>query len=126
MKGSDRMKVAITAMGKEMTDKVDPRFGRAKYFVITDTESDATEVHDNKQNLDAVQGAGVQAGETVAGLGVNAVVTGHVGPKAFRTLAAGGIKIYLCGEMTVADAVQKLKAGELKESQSPDSESHWV
>lgn len=119
------MKIAISATSKEMSSNVDPRFGRAKFFIVVDTETDASSVHDNAQNLAAAQGAGIQAAETVAQLGAEAVVTGNVGPKAFRALNAAGIKVYLSNEGSVADAIRKFKAGELKESSTANVEGHW-
>lgn len=119
------MKIAITATGKDMSSNVDPRFGRAKYFIVVDTDANESAAHDNTQNLSAAQGAGIQAGETVARLGAQAVVTGNVGPKAFRILNAAGIKVYLCGAGTVADAIRQFKAGELKETTAANVEGHW-
>lgn len=119
------MKIAISATGKDMSSEVDPRFGRAKYFMVADSDTNESEAHDNAQNLNAAQGAGIQAGETVARLGVAAVITGNVGPKAFRVLHAAGIKIYLSGVMTVREALAKFKAGELKEVSAANVEGHW-
>lgn len=120
------MKIAITATGKDMSSNVDPRFGRAKYFMVVDTDTNESAAHDNTPNLNAAQGAGIQAGETVARLGAVAVLTGNVGPKAFRTLNAAGIKIYLCGPMSVAHAVRSFKAGELKEITAANVDGHWA
>lgn len=119
------MKIAITATGTEMSSHVDPRFGRAKFFVVLDTDTNESAAHDNAQNLTAAQGAGIQAAQNVAALGVQAVISGNVGPKAFRTLNAAEIKVYLCGEGTVADAVRRFQAGELKETPAANVEGHW-
>jgi predicted Fe-Mo cluster-binding NifX family protein len=120
------MRIAITATGKDVSSEVDPRFGRAKYFVVVDTDTNAATAHDNAQNLNAAQGAGIQAGETVSRLGAQAVITGNVGPKAFRILNAAGIKVYLSGAGTVADAIRKFKAGELPEASAANVEGHWA
>ena len=120
------MKIAITATGKDLSSNVDPRFGRAKYFIVVDTDTNESTAHDNAQNLNAAQGAGIQAGETVARLEAKAVVTGNVGPKAFRILNAAGIKVYLSGAGTVADAVRRFKAGELPEASAANVEGHWA
>jgi len=121
------MKIAVSAAGKEMSSDMDPRFGRAKYFIVVDTTDTGESVaHDNAQNLNAAQGAGIQAGETVARLGAKAVVTGNVGPKAFRILNAAGIKVYLSGAGTVADAVRRFEAGELPEASTANVEGHWA
>ena len=120
------MKILVTAKGKQISDEVDLRFGRAKFFILVDTATNEMTTHDNLQNLNAAQGAGIQAGETVARLGASAVISGNVGPKAFRTLTAAGIKMYICGQMTVADAVSKFKANELKEITAANVEGHWA
>ena len=46
------MKIAVTETGREMTSDLYPRFGRATYFLIVDSESMAHEVVENTQNLD--------------------------------------------------------------------------
>jgi predicted Fe-Mo cluster-binding NifX family protein len=120
------MKIAVTSQGQELSSPVDPRFGRAKYFVVVDTDSGQSTAHDNSQNLNAAQGAGIQAGRNVAGLGVSAVITGNVGPKAFTTLEAAGVKICIGASGTVGEAVEAFKAGTLKSVEKPNVEGHWV
>ena len=120
------MKVAITSQGPEMNSAIDLRFGRAKYFIVVDTETDDSAAHDNTQNLNAVQGAGIQAGRNVIDLGVEAVITGNVGPKAFATLQAGGVKMYIGAGGTVGDALEKFKAGELECVGKANVEGHWM
>lgn len=120
------MKVAITSQGKELSSPVDLRFGRAKYFIIADTDSGDFEAADNTQNLNAPQGAGIQSAQNIVNKGVEAVISGHCGPNAFRTLSAAGIKIVVGAEGTVAEALEKFKTGELKELEGADVEGHWV
>jgi predicted Fe-Mo cluster-binding NifX family protein len=119
------MKVAVTSQGKDLASTVDPRFGRARYFVVADTETSEFEAVDNEQNLNAAQGAGIQSAQCVAGLGVEAVLTGHCGPKAFQALSAGGIAIYLVSAGTVGEALDKLKSGAIAPIDSADVDGHW-
>ena len=105
---------------------MDPRFGRARYFIVVDTETQESSAVDNQMNLNAAQGAGIQAGRNVVELGVKAVITGHVGPKAFATLQAGGVEIYNGASGTVADAIEQYKTGKLQLAQAADVEGHWV
>jgi len=119
------MKVAVTAQGESLDAQVDPRFGRGAAFVIVDTDTDDCAYLDNSQNVNAAQGAGVQAAQAVINRGVDALVTGHCGPNAFRTLSQAGVKVYVGAEGTVREAIEKLKAGELKEADSPDVQGHW-
>ena len=120
------MKIIVTARGKEMSDEVDPRFGRAKFFILVDADTKEATAHDNSQNLNAAQGAGIQAAQSVVRLGAEAVISGNVGPNAFQTLNAAGIKVYLCSQATVEEAVRKFKAGELKEVDSANVQGHWA
>ena len=119
------MKVAITAQGTELSSPVDPRFGRAKMFVIYDLDTDQFDVVDNQQNLTAAQGAGIQAAESVARHAVDYVLTGHCGPKAFRALDAAGVKVVAGLQGSVQEAIDKFRAGELKPAARADVQGHW-
>ena len=120
------MKVIVTSQGRELNSPVDPRFGRARYFIVVDTETGDFSAADNSQNLDAAQGAGIQAGKNVVDLGAKAVITGHIGPRAFATLQAGEVAIHTGASGTVADAIEQFKAGTLEQSGGADVEGHWV
>jgi predicted Fe-Mo cluster-binding NifX family protein len=108
------MKIAVTSQGPARESPVDPRFGRSKYFVVYDTETDTYTAHDNTQNLSAAQGAGIQSASTVDRLGCTAVVSGHCGPKAFAALSRAGAAVYTAAEGTVSEAVESFKRGSLK------------
>ena len=120
------MKLAVTSQGPGIDSPVDPRFGRAKYFLLIDTDSGQPETVDNSQLLNAAQGAGIQAGKKICDLGAEALVTGHIGPNAFSTLHAGQVKVYTGASGTVAEAVEQFRAGKLDLVESPDVEGHWV
>jgi len=96
------MKIAVSSQGAEMTSRVDPRFGRAQYFIIVDTSNDEVKVIENTQNL------------------------GNLGPKAFATLTAAGIKTALWAEGTVEEAVQLAKDNKIQISDSSNVEGHWM
>jgi len=93
---------------------LDPRFGRCAYFVFVDTDTMNYEAQPNP-GVAAAGGAGIQAAQLVAANGAQAVIAGNFGPNAFQALSAGGIKIYAAAGMTVRQAVEKLKNGELQE-----------
>lgn len=120
------MKIALTTSGSDLNAPLDSRFGRAPKFLIYDLDANTFEVVDNSQNLNAAQGAGIQSAQNIARLGVQALVTGHCGPKAFRTLQAAGIKIYNTSAATVSEALEQYRAGKLTEAASADVDGHWV
>ena len=119
------MKLVITSLGEELDSPVDQRFGRARYFIVFDTETGEWEPRGNRQNLQAVQGAGIQAAQTASELGAEAVITGHCGPKAFRTLTAAGIAVYQGAEGTVQKAVDAWKAEKLTRADGADVDSGY-
>ncbi len=120
------MKIAFTTAGEDLQAALDRRFGRAPGFLVVDTATESCEYVANTQNLNAAQGAGIQSGQTIARLGVEALVSGHVGPKAFRVLSAAGVRIYNTEAATVGEALELLRSGQLAEADSADVESHWV
>jgi len=121
------MKVAITSSAKTLADPIDMHFGRAKFFILADTETGKAVAHDNAQNLHAAQGAGIQSAETVVQLGAETVITGSVGPKAYRALQAAGIKIALVEAVCPGtEALRRFKDNELPVLDKPNSEGHWV
>lgn len=121
------MKVAITSSAKTLADPIDMHFGRAKFFILADTETGKAVAHDNAQNLHAAQGAGIQSAETVARLGAAAVITGSVGPKAYRALREAGIQIALVEAVCPGtEALRRFKDNELPVLDKPNSEGHLV
>ncbi len=120
------MKIAFSTSGDNPSAPLDSRFGRAPKFLIYDLEAKTFEVIDNLQNLNAAQGAGIQSASTVAQAGVQALVTGHCGPKAFQVLKAAGVKIYNTDAPTIAEAISRYNDGQLVEATSSDVEGHWV
>ncbi len=120
------MKVAVTAQGKELSSEIDQRFGRAKWLIVVDTGTGKFEVYDNAVNMNVAQGAGIQTGRNIANLNVESLITGNVGPNAFKTLNAAGIKIFLAEKQTVQGAIDLFKAGKLREVDKANVEGHWI
>jgi predicted Fe-Mo cluster-binding NifX family protein len=108
------MKVAVSALGPDLDSTVDDKFGRAMWFIVYDTDSGATEAIDNASNRNAMQGAGFGAAETVSNAGATTVITGHLGPNAFRVLESLGIEGYVGSGKTVREAIEALEAGTLE------------
>lgn len=116
------MKVAVTALGDTLASEVDPRFGRARWFLIIDTESGEHEAIDNLSSVEAASGAGVQSAQRVVDSGAEYLVTGRCGPNAARALKSGGIKVIEGVGGTVADAIKAVKRGELLDTASGGEE----
>jgi len=120
------MKLVFSSTGQDLDANLDQRFGRCSYFVSYDTDSKEINSVNNSQNLNAAQGAGIQAATTVADSGADYALCGHCGPKAFRVLQAANIKV-ICGvKGKLSDILKEFEAGNLKESSSADVEGHWM
>ena len=119
------MRICLTSTGPELSARVDPRFGRARYFIVYDDETEEHEAVDNEQNLNAASGAGIQAATNVAELGCQWVVSGHIGPKAMMVLKESDVRVAVGASGTVADAVQAFRNDELEEADSADVAGHW-
>lgn len=119
------MKICVTSQGLDLESQVDPRFGRAAMFLLVDTDTGKFEVIDNKQNLQAAQGAGIQTAQNVAETGAKAILTGHCGPKAFSVLTAAGIEIFVGVTGSVEQAIEAWKSGKLEKASNADVEAHW-
>ena len=117
------MKIAITSIGAKLKDKVDPRFGRCRYFILFDTETNKFEAVENT-GAQGMGGVGVQSGQIMADKGVEAVLTGSCGPNAFQTLQVAGIKVITGASGTVQEAIDKFKLGKLKAISQANATAH--
>jgi len=117
--------VAVSSEGPGLDDRVDSRFGRAAGFMIVDPETLEFEYLDNGGSQAMARGAGIQAAENVARSGAKVVLTGYVGPKAFKTLQAVGVEIGQDVEnMTVREAIALYKSGKVEIAREPNSMGH--
>ncbi len=119
------MKIAVTSKGTDLDSQVDPRFGRAAYILVVDTQTLEFEALDNSENVNAFKGAGIQAASMVSDKGAEVLLTGFCGPNAFKTLKAAGIKVANDAGGTVREAVKAFNEGNLSFAGSANVEGHW-
>jgi predicted Fe-Mo cluster-binding NifX family protein len=119
------MKICVTSQGPELSSQVDPRFGRARYFVVYEDEDETFEAVDNEQNVNAAGGAGVQSATIMAEKGCEWVVSGHMGPKALSVLQQAGIRVATGASGQVQQALQDFADGKLEEIKDADVRSRW-
>jgi predicted Fe-Mo cluster-binding NifX family protein len=108
-KETKNMKIAITSTGNTLEAKLDSRFGRCTYFVIFDTESQATEFIPN-QNKENIEGAGPASVQFVASRGVKKVVSGEFGAKVKTIFDQLQIQLIVINdpEKTVSEIIELL------------------
>jgi len=118
------MKLAVSASGSNLSSQMDPRFGRCPYFVVVDTETMAFEAIPNTA-VGSAHGAGIQAAQLVASMGVSVVLTGNVGPNAYSALSASSVQVVTGCAGTVGDAVERFKRGGLQVTGRPTVGGHF-
>jgi len=110
------MKVVITARGSTPDSDIDERMGRAYWLMIYETKNNIWQAINNDTSRNALQGAGQQTANLLIEHGVEAVLTGEVGPRAFRILNNSGISIYLGAAGTVMDTLVAWHDGHLNKA----------
>jgi predicted Fe-Mo cluster-binding NifX family protein len=117
------MKIAITATGPSLDDQVEPRFGRAPYYLFVDTETMEVEALQNP-NVAAGGGAGIQSAQLMSDHGVRHVLTGNCGPNAFQVFSAAGIQVIVGVNGVARQAVEQFKAGAFSATNQPNVAGH--
>lgn len=62
------MKIAVSSAGPDLESQVDPRFGRAQYLLVVDTDTLEFEALQNP-NVAVGGGAGIQTAQMIAAKG---------------------------------------------------------
>ena len=108
------MKIALSSTGDSLQAKTHALFGRCDYFIMIDAESGVWKAVKNNSAENA-SGAGTSCAQLLFDEGVNVVISGQVGPNAFKVLNKGGIAVFLSPSgLTISEAVDQFKAGKLK------------
>ncbi|EOD01357.1 NifB/NifX family molybdenum-iron cluster-binding protein [Caldisalinibacter kiritimatiensis] len=119
------MKICFTSTGETMESKLDPRFGRCKYFIIYDTE---TKEHKTVENSGAISahGAGVSAAQQVEEAGVDVVITGKLGPNAMNILSAANINGFSGNQVSLEENLKLYEEGKLEKITKPGKAHHGM
>lgn len=111
------MKIGISANGKNKEDLLEIHFGRCEYFQVYDLESNTSKVVENKGIL-ASGGAGIAAANQMIDEGIDVIISGSLGPNAFKLISKAGIKSYKCDEIPIKDVLIKYSNNDLEEIKS--------
>jgi len=101
-----------------LSSSVDHRFGRCQNFLILNEDGELEKSIENK-GMSAARGAGVQAAQSIVNEGISVLITGNIGPNAFRVLQGSGVEIYLTSGLSIKEAFEKWKNNELNRAESP-------
>lgn len=107
------MRVCVSSSGGSLDSKMDPRFGRAAYFIIADTDAMEPEIIENSAAASG-GGAGITSGQLMVDKEVETVITGNVGPNAMNVLKAANIEIYRGVDISIRENIEKFNMGLLE------------
>ena len=109
------MKIAFATNGKNLKAEIALHFGRAKNFLIYNTEKDNFELFENPE----ISGKELPP-DFLNRLKVDAVITFSLGPMAFEKFKNYKIEVFKATDGTILENIEKFKEGELKELSEED------
>ncbi|MFA6424656.1 MAG: NifB/NifX family molybdenum-iron cluster-binding protein [Phycisphaerae bacterium] len=112
------MKVAVSLKEPKKYGQLDSHFGRCSYFAMVEISDGKIGRIEFVENLASKQAgsAGVLAAKSVIEKGVEAVITGELGPKAAEVLKQFNIPVYTASG-SLPDMLAAFIAGKLKRIQ---------
>ncbi|CAH2212271.1 NifB/NifX family molybdenum-iron cluster-binding protein [Tepidibacter aestuarii] len=119
------MNIAVSAFKENKDSSLDKRFGRCEWFQIYNQEKELIKAVKNEGQISG-SGAGVAAAQQIIDEGIDVVITGNLGPNAFKILKKANIKAYKCSDISVEEAVNMLNKGELEEIEAAGKAHHGM
>ena len=110
-----RIAISVTRGGEGMNALMDGRFGRAEAFLVLERETGEVVEMIGNESVGSSHGAGIAAANTMKSVGVEAVISGRFGPKAFDALQALGIETWVAPSgISAGKALRMLDDGNLE------------
>ena len=101
------MKVAVSATGNTAGALVHRQFGRCDWFLVFEDAKDKVKIFENPY-ADVQTGAGVGCAQDLIQEGVEVVISGQIGPKAYEVFKEAGVEVYLAPpDISAQDAYEK-------------------
>ena len=120
------MRIAVTGEGTDRNSQVDPHFARARYFLVVELGGDFADFRNNSDLQKTRFLAGTQAAGSLISQGIDAVITMNIGPKAYATFRASGVRVFQARHGTVDENIKLFQASQLKELIGPNVEEYWT
>ncbi len=106
------MKIAIPVSEKDLKQNICASFGRAPYFLIYDTETEANEFLTN-DSAASTGGAGIKAAQSIVDSKAQALLAPRCGENAAEVLKAAGITIYQTSSTSIQINIDAFIDGKL-------------
>jgi predicted Fe-Mo cluster-binding NifX family protein len=106
-------KYLVASSGDSLNSKVSGRFGHSGYFMIIDPQN---------MEFEAFTGVSKDEDQNIGKFitpAVKKVIVGNIGPSSYSEVLSYGCKVYLCRNMSVNEAVRKVKNDEVPVLKEP-------
>jgi len=110
------MKIAIPTDGRNLKDEVVSHFGRAKNFLIFNTETENFKIYPNPETIGKTE----LPPEFLNNLGVKAVICFSLGPRALNLFKEFGIKTLKATKKSINENLKEFQKGSLRELEEKD------
>lgn len=112
------MKVALPVLtDKGLESIMDPeRLGRAFGYIVYDSDGGSYEYVKNVLRGDGIDCTGVSSIEMLLDMGVEEIITSHIGPKVMQFLDENGIPVFMGDPGKIGPTLDKYKNGQLEEA----------
>ncbi|MCS3924679.1 NifB/NifX family molybdenum-iron cluster-binding protein [Methanosalsum natronophilum] len=112
------MKICVTSTEGSLNAITDRGFGRCNYFVIVDFDTMEFESIKNPA-VSTTGGTGVKAAKSILDKGINVLITGNIGPNAFKIVTGAGIEVFSDIDDTVLETIEEFKKKKASPVTSP-------
>lgn len=106
-------KYLVASSGNTLDSKVSGKFGHSGYFLIVDPVTMEYEAFPGVSNYED------QTIRKYVDTDIKRVIVGNIGPAMYNELTARGCKVYMCRNMSVPEAIKKIKNGDIQALKEP-------
>ncbi len=117
------MKVIVSSTGNDVNSTISPVFGRAKFYILVNTEDFSFESFENPA-ITQSGGAGIQAAQFALKKNPESVISSNIGPNAYEVLTAGSVPCYIATSGTVRETIEAFNRGDLPMMGAANANSH--
>ncbi len=115
-------RIAVSSMGRTLSSKVGP-LARCPYLIVFEGSPENYQVIESKPKGEANE-RGPKTAQTLTKMKVGTVITGTIGPRAYKVLGSAGIHVKGGCTGTVRSAIKKCAAGKLEDCKGATIAGH--
>jgi predicted Fe-Mo cluster-binding NifX family protein len=110
------MLIAVSVKKPDLSADLSDAFGRSEYFLLFDSEMNASEFVHNPYSSE-LGGAGIQSARLLIERNIETLITTFIGFNTLRFFNSLKVKVYLCENCNAEESLRLFSEGNLKEIQ---------